>query len=344
MEKITLKINGREVEASQEMTVLQAALKAGIYIPTLCYYPDLEPYGGCRLCIVEIENMRGTPTACTTLAVNGMVVTTNSPVLQEGRRDLIDLLLRRHPCDCLICEKRDQCELQKVVDYLGIRELRLPQDFTPQPIDKSNPFFDLDRNRCILCSRCVRACQEITGVGAIDMSYRGHSMKVATFGDTTLMESICRSCGECMVRCPVGALIPKEFTRPERETKTVCPYCGVGCSMYLGVKDGKLTGVRGDPEGPANQGRLCVKGRFGIAEFVNHQDRLTTPLVRKDGQLVQASWDEALNLVAQRLQNYNGYEVAVISSAKSTNEDNYVMQKFGRAVLGTNNIDHCARL
>jgi formate dehydrogenase major subunit len=169
-------------------------------------------------------------------------------------------------------------------------------------------------------------------------------MKVATFGDTTLMDSICRSCGECMVRCPVGAIMPKETVRPEREVKTVCPYCGVGCSMYLGVRDDKITGVRGDEQGPVNQGRLCVKGRFGIAEFVNHKDRLTMPLIRKNNRLVEASWDEALSLVASKLGKYQGDEVAVISSAKSTNEDNYVMQKFARAVLGTNNIDHCARL
>jgi formate dehydrogenase major subunit len=176
------------------------------------------------------------------------------------------------------------------------------------------------------------------------MAYRGYGMKVATFGDTPLMESVCRSCGECMVRCPVGALAPKDAVRPEAEVKTICPYCGVGCQMYLGVKDNKITGVRGDPGGPANGGRLCVKGRFGIAEFVNHKDRLTVPLVRKNGRLEEASWDEALNLVAEKLKGYGGDEVAIISSAKSTNEDNYAMQKFGRAVLGTNNIDHCARL
>jgi formate dehydrogenase major subunit len=176
------------------------------------------------------------------------------------------------------------------------------------------------------------------------MSYRGYAMKIATFGDTPLMDSICRSCGECVVRCPVGALTSKETARPEREVKTVCPYCGVGCQMYLGVKDEKVISVRGDEEGPSNQGRLCVKGRYGIAEFVNHPERLTTPLVRKNGQLQEASWDEALDLVASKMGNYRGDEVAVISSAKCTNEDNYVMQKFARAVLGTNNVDHCARL
>ena len=369
MDKITLTINGQEVSATGGMTVLEAARSADIYIPTLCHYPDLEPYGGCRLCVVEIEKTRGLPTACTTPATDGMKVTTESPAINEVRRTALELILSTHPCDCLDCHRRERCgpydvclrhvavtdrcvvcpanencELQQVVDYLGVHKLSIPRDTTPRTVDNSNPFFDLDRNRCILCARCVRACQEITGVGAIDMAYRGYNMKVATFGDTTLMDSICGSCGECMVRCPVGAMMPKESVRPEREVKTVCPYCGVGCSMYLGVKGGKIVGVRGDEQGPVNQGRLCVKGRFGIAEFVNHKDRLTTPLIRKNNRLVEASWDDVLSLVASKLGNYRGDEVAVISSAKSTNEDNYVMQKFARAVLGTNNVDHCARL
>jgi predicted molibdopterin-dependent oxidoreductase YjgC len=369
MDSITLTINGQEIQAEKGMTVLEAARSADIYIPTLCYFPDLAPYGGCRLCIVQIENMRGLPTACTTPVTDGMVVTTESETINETRRMALEFILSTHPCDCLECHRRqrcgpndiclrhvavtdrcvvcpanEDCELQKVVDYLGVHQLRIARDTAPRVVDNSNPFFDLDRNRCILCARCVRACQEITGVGAIDMAYRGYSMKVATFDDKTLMDSICRSCGECMVRCPVGAMTPKDTTRPEEEVKTICPYCGVGCQMYLGVKDGKITGVRGDPEGPANQGRLCVKGRFGIAEFVNSPQRLTTPLIRKDGELVEASWEEALQMVADRLGKYNSDEIGVISSAKATNEDNYVMQKFARVALGTNNVDHCARL
>ena len=369
METITLKINGQEIQATKGMTVLEAAQSADIYVPTLCHYPDLEPYGGCRLCIVEIDNMRGLPTACTTPATDGMVVTTESQPIYKARRMSLELILSTHPCDCLECHRRERCgpydiclrhvavtdrcvvcpanescELQEVVDYLGVHDVHVSKDTSSVPVDSSNPFFDLDRNRCVLCARCVRACQEITGVGAIDMAYRGYAMKVATFGDTPLMDSICRSCGECMVRCPVGALTPKDASRADYEVKTICPYCGVGCQMYLGVKDGKVVGVRGDEAGPANQGRLCVKGRFGIAEFVNHPERLTTPLIRRNGQLEPATWEEALSLVAEKFKNYHGDEMAVISSAKSTNEDNYVMQKFARSVLGTNNVDHCARL
>jgi predicted molibdopterin-dependent oxidoreductase YjgC len=369
MAKITITINGQQIETEKGATVLEAALSADIYIPTLCYHPDLESYGGCRLCLVKIENMRGMPTACTTPATEGMVITTDSEEINEVRRMALELILSNHPCECLECHRRERCgpydvclrhvavtdrcvvcpangdcELQHVVDYLGVRKLRVAKDTTTVAIDNSNPFFDLDRNRCILCARCVRTCQEITGIGAIDMSYRGYAMKVTTFDDTLLMESICRSCGECMVRCPVGALIQKEKIEADYEVKTICTYCGVGCSMYLGVKDRKIVGVRGDEEGPANHGRLCVKGRFGIAEFVNHPDRLKMPLVRKNGKLVETSWDEALDLVAVKLGKYQGDEIAVISSARSTNEDNYVIQKLARAVLGTNNVDHCARL
>ncbi len=369
MEKITLTIDGRKIEADTGMTVLETARRAGIYVPTLCWYEDLEPYGGCRLCVVEIEKVRGLPIACTTPATDGMVVRTNSADIQDVRRTALELMLSNHPCECLMCDRRRhcgpndiclrsvavtdrcvvcpanaECELQKVADYLNFHELRLPHEERHIPVDTSNPFFDVDRNRCILCARCVRACNEITGVGAIDMANRGSRMKVATLGDRPLMESICKSCGECMVRCPVGALTPKEKARPTSEVKTTCPYCGVGCQMFLGIRDGRIVSVRGDKDGAANRSRLCVKGRFGIAEFVHSAERLTKPLIRKNGRLQEASWEEALSLVADRLSAYRGEEIAVVASAKSTNEDNYVIQKLARAVLHTNNVDHCARL
>jgi formate dehydrogenase alpha subunit len=372
VDEIWLTINGQAVRAEKGMTVLEAARAAEIYIPTLCYDPDLEPYGGCRLCVVEIEGVRGLPTACTMPASDGMVVHTETEAVNNVRRIALELLLANHPSDCLVCDRRTgkercnpydvclrnvavtdrcvtcpangQCELQKVVDYMGITELRLPRATRSFPIDTSNPFFDLDRNRCILCARCVRTCNEITGVGAIDMAYRGYSMKVTTFGDKELLESICRSCGECVVHCPVGALSPKETHRPTREVKTTCPYCGVGCQVYMGIKDEQIISVRGDRDNDVNRSRLCVKGRFGIAEFVHHPERLTTPLIRRNGSLTEATWDEALDLIADKLGSYQSNELAVISSAKCTNEDNYVAQKFARAVLGTNNVDHCARL
>ena len=342
--KIVLTINGREIEARQGMTVLEAAQAADIYIPALCYEPDLKPYGGCRLCVVEIEGMRGLPTACTTPAADGMVVHTETPAVDEVRRTVVDLLIADHPTDCLTCCKNQRCELQKIAAYLGITERRFTRVDRDLPVDDSNPFFYIDRNYCILCGQCVRTCDEVTVVNAVEIVFRGYPSRVTTFGDKPLLESICQSCGECVVRCPVAALVPKNFTIPTQEVATICPYCGVGCGMYLGIRDGRIVSVRGDRENPASIGRLCVKGRYGIDEFVHHPERLTTPLIRRNGELTEATWDEALDLVASKLSSYQKDEVAVISSAKCTNEENYILQKFTRAVLGTNNVDHCARL
>jgi formate dehydrogenase alpha subunit len=366
--EIRLTIDGREVKASTGMTVLEAAQSAGIYIPTLCADPDLKPYGGCRLCIVEIEKMRGFPTSCTTPATEGMVVKTNTEALNEVRRTVVELLLSDHPSECLICHRRQRCgpfdiclrnvavtercvtcakngncELQDIVDYLGITELPFKHTERSYPVDTSNPFFYRDLDKCVLCGKCVRVCDEVLGIGAVAIINRGFDSKVATFGDRPIIDSSCVSCGECVAHCPVGALMPKVTERPEEEVATTCTYCGVGCGMYLGVRDGKVISVRGKREGTVNNGFLCVKGRFGF-DFINHEDRLKTPLIKKNGKFVEAGWDEALELVATELGGYKPDELAVVSSAKCTNEDNYVAQKFARAVLKTNNVDHCARL
>ncbi len=344
MEKIKLIIDGQEVEVREGMTVLEAAQAVGIYIPTLCSDPDLEPYGACRLCVVEIEKMRGLPTACTTPATDGMIVLTETPAVNEVRNTAVELLIADHPSDCLTCPKNQQCDLQKVAAYLGITTQRFRKTTRLLPVDSSNPFFDHDPNYCILCGKCVRICNEVQGVGAIDLTFRGYVSQVSTFGDKLLIDSNCESCGECVVHCPVGALTPKDARQPTREVETTCPYCGVGCGIYLGIRNDRVISVRGRRGDTVNNGSLCVKGRFGITEFIHHPERLTTPLIRRDGELTEATWDEALELVASKLANYRKDEVAVISSAKCTNEDNYVAQKFARAVLGTNNIDHCARL
>jgi len=369
LDTIKLTIDSQEVKARAGMTVLEAAQSAGIYIPTLCADDDLKPYGGCRLCIVEIENMRGLPIACTTPVTEGMVVKTNTPAVNEVRRANVELILADHPSECLICDRRERCgpldiclrnvavtercvtcpknehcELQTIVDYLGITEIPFRRTLRTYPVDDSNPFFYRDLNKCILCAKCVRVCEEVVGAGAIAIINRGYSSKVATFADKPILDSSnCVSCGECVVHCPVGALMPKEDKLPTEEVPTTCAYCGVGCGMYLGVRDGKVISVRGSRENTVNNGFLCVKGRFGY-DFINHPDRLKYPLIRKNGKLVKAGWDEALELVASKLGKYRPEEVAVFSSAKCTNEDNYVAQKFARAVLGTNNLDHCARL
>jgi len=344
MNAISINIDGKEIKAKPGMTVLEAAKQNGIYIPALCYDPDLEPHGGCRLCIVEIEGMRGMPTACTTPVSEGMVVKTSTPEVNQVRRNTVELILADHPLDCLTCVKNRRCELQEVAAYLGITERRLPRTASERPVDESNPFFTLNRNYCILCQRCTRTCDEVTGVNAIEIINRGFESQVSTFGDKPLMESICQSCGECVARCPVAALVPKDNIMPTAEVETTCPYCGVGCMMNIGTRNGDIVSVSGSRNSLANNGRLCVKGRFGIAEFVQHKDRLTDPLIRKSDNFVKAEWEEALELVGNKLAGYSGDEIAVIASAKCTNEDNYVVQKFTRAVLGTNNLDHCARL
>lgn len=343
MDLVTLTIDGQKVTGPKGKSVLEAALDAGIYIPNLCHDPDLKPFGACRLCVVEIEGMRGLPASCTVTATDGLTVRTDGPKVHQVQKVAVELLLADHPMECLTCAASGNCGLLRVASHVGIDHIRLKKTQRDYPIDDSNPFFYRDLAKCVLCARCVRACQEVVGVGAIDFAHRGYQRKVATFGDRPLAESRCESCGECVVRCPVGALVPKRRAKPSREVKTVCAYCGVGCGMYLGVRGNTVVSVRGDRQSPVNHGLLCVKGRFGN-DFINHPDRLTTPLVRKDGELRPATWDEALDVVASRLKEYPGDASAAIASAKAPNEDNYVIQKFARAVMGTNNVDHCARL
>ncbi len=348
MGMINLVIDNKQIEVQEGTTVLEAANKGGIYIPTLCYHPSLSPYGACRLCVVEIEKMRGLPTACTTPAGNGMVVKTNTPQLQEFRRGVLELVITEHPYACLTCPANGRCELQKVASYVGVKEITLPSTYKELPVHNEDPFFDRDYNLCILCGRCVRVCQEVRGAGAIAFTYRGSQSLVGTAFDGPLQDAGCQFCGACVDVCPTGALLERsrkwEGPAAERTVVSTCPYCGVGCQLELQLKGDRIIEVTPNQENAVNRGQACVKGRFGIAEFVHHPERLTTPLVKKDGAFVETSWDAALDIIANKLASYQKDEVAVISSAKCTNEDNYVAQKFTRAVLGTNNIDHCARL
>jgi formate dehydrogenase major subunit len=343
-ETIELTIDGKAVSVTAGKTVLEAALENGVYIPHLCHHADLTPVGMCRVCMVEIS---GRPVvSCMTPVSQGMVVATESEDIAKVRRIATELMIINNHFDCLSCAKDSECELQRVAHYVNVDKGRIGRmrgKTEPPPVDRSNPFFDRDLAKCIVCGICVRTCEEIVGVSAIDYGFRGYDTTISTFGDKPLKESRCVSCGECLARCPVGALIPKEGIKPSREVKTVCTYCGCGCGLYLGIRGDRVVSARGEKENPANQGNLCVKGRFGF-DFVNSPDRLTTPLVKRDGKFVETGWDEALDLVAEKLAPHRGDAHATIASARCTNEENYVAQKFTRAVMGTNNIDHCARI
>ena len=244
---------------------------------------------------------------------------------------------------CLECECKAayECVLRQLATEYQVSPIPVRRDRYYYPLDKCHPFIERDPNKCIGCERCARICLDVQGIGALSVAYRVGTTE--GYGGS-LLNTTCVSCGQCVASCPVGALVPKNVLRPAREVKTICPYCGVGCGIYLGVRGSLIVNVRGDPDNPVNKGNLCVKGHFGIAEFVHHSERLTSPLIKRDGKFVEATWEEALDLIISKLANYKGDQFATISSAKCTNEENYVIQKFTRAVMGTNNIDHCARL
>lgn len=335
---ISLSIDGKNIQASEGKTILEAALENDIYIPHLCHAPDLKPVGVCRLCMVDVG--RGPVISCKTHVSSGMVVKTKTPQIDNIRKVALMLLINNNDPD------QSSSKLRKVVDYIGLDPNilgRLRKSDRKPDVDDSNPFFSRNMNKCILCGICVRACDEIEGVNAIDFLSRGYDTTIGTFGNEPIKESVCESCGECVVRCPVDSLSFKEFEKPTKEVLTTCVYCGVGCGLYLGIKENKIVSARGDPDNSINKGILCVKGRFGN-DFVNSPDRLTSPLMRREGKLVEVSWEEALDYVADKLKNLKGDQFGFIASAKCTNEDNYVMQKFARAVMKTNNVDHCARL
>jgi formate dehydrogenase major subunit len=342
---VKITIDGIDIYANPGTTVLDAALENGIYIPHLCHHPDLEPVGACRLCGVEINGERMTM-SCLTPVQESMQVCTESPTINATRQIAMELLIANHHMDCLACAAALDCELLRIANYIGIDETRLARLSRPSvllPVDDSNPFFRFDPNKCIVCGICVRTCEEIQGVRALDFIHRGFDTVIGTFGNQPFAESVCESCGECVVRCPVGALTPKHYELPVREVQTTCVYCGVGCGIYLGIKGNRIVSVRGDRERPSNMGQLCVKGRYGF-KFISHPARLTTPLIKRNGTFEEATWDEALDLVVEKFSQYKGDSFASFASAKCTNEENYLIQKFTRAVMGTNNVDHCARL
>lgn len=343
-------INGKEIMVEKGTTILEAARKNGIFIPTLCYDEELSIYGGCRLCLVEIEGSKKLAASCSTLVKDGMVVYTETERLVKIRRDILDLLLSNHPNDCLTCEKVGECGLQDLYYRYGVKRGTYIGEVKNYAIDSFNPVMERDQNKCILCGKCVRVCKEIQVTNAIDFSGRGFYAKIATGFDKPIDYKNCRLCGQCISMCPTGALINKQLkgTRPweVKKVRTTCPLCGTGCNFDLNVKDGKVVGVTPNPEAPVNGRSLCVKGRYHT-DLINSPERLKRPLIKKNGKFVESSWDEALELVTENMkrakEKYGPDSIAGLSSARCTNEENYVFQKMMRVAIGTNNVDHCAR-
>lgn len=349
---IEMKINGDLVEGKEGDTVLEVAQKNGIKIPTLCHMDQLEPTGACRMCLVELVESGEVVTSCTQPASEGMEVKTHSEKVEHYRKLNLELLLSNTKVDIDCQGEETRCELAKLVKKYDLDPDRFAGEKRSHEKMEDNPFFELDHDKCVLCGRCVRACEEIRGRSAIDFANRGFETKISPPLDRSLTEGTCQFCGQCVDACPTGALtskmrINKGNPNEVETTSTVCTYCGVGCRMDVKTRDGEVVDVAPDPEAPANGVRLCSKGRFGF-DFVNRDDRLTQPLIKENGEFREASWEEALDLVSEKLGNIkeeSGSDaLAGLSSATCTNEENYLFQKFTRAVLGTNNVDHCARL
>jgi NADP-reducing hydrogenase subunit HndD len=351
-QKNVLTINGRKINFKPGQTILEVARENNIHIPTLCYLDRCKPTGSCRICVVEIKGARSLATACTMPAGKGMNIQTDSPKVRHSRKITVELLLASGQHDCVTCEANGRCVLQELAYELQVETVRFPRPDHYYPMESENPLIIRDFSKCVLCGRCVQACNEVQVNNAISFGYRGADAKIVAAGDYPLENSDCVFCGECVQVCPVGALVEKKakgMGRPWEtdQIRTTCTYCGVGCQLHLHVKDGRIIKVTGVENAEPNHGSLCVKGRFGY-EFVHSEDRLTMPLIRKGKKFYQASWDEALDLVVKQFKEikktHGPDSLAGLSSARVTNEENYLMQKLVRAGFGTNNVDHCARL
>ena len=381
-QKLTINVDGREIEAKPGTMVLEAAIEAGIYIPYLCYHPGMKPFAACRMCVVQEEveveverdgekiterQLRPAAASCTLPVRNGMTIRSASDQLRSLQKGIMEMLISEHPHGCLtchrvelcgpedicqrhvsvndrcvMCPKNERCEFKDTVRFLGM-ELNSPLTYevrTPE-IEVFDPFYDRDYNLCIVCGRCVRVCEEARGDNAITFVERAGKVLVGTSSGTSLLESGCEFCGACLDVCPVGALVERDhkWDKAERIVRSTCSNCSVGCQLNLEVNKREKV-IRAIPEinAPSNHGQACYMGKFGL-EFVNHKDRLKHPLIRREGNLEKATWDEALALVAEKLAGYKGSGFAAIASARSTNESAYLLQKFTRAVMQSNNVD-----
>lgn len=352
---VTLSIDNQEVTVPKGTTILEAAKTLGVEIPTLCHLKELAPDGSCRMCVVEVEGGRrgGLTTACTAHCQEDMVVSTHSEKVVDSRRFILDLLLSNHKLECFSCGKNGDCQLQQYALDYGIDATSFTEGkrMPCHQEDTSNPFFSYDPEKCIMCRRCARVCQLRQGRDVLSIANRGFETKMMPSYGQAFDQSICESCGNCVSSCPTGALTAKdtkEYRKWEtQKIPTTCPHCGTGCQMNLLVKNNRLVGV--EPlDGPANKNLLCVKGKFASYKFVGSGDRLTEPLIKRNGIFEPASWEEALTLVSSKFNEIkaeNGPDaLAGFSCSRATNEDNYVFQKMVRAAFGTNNVDNCARV
>jgi len=372
--KIT--INGNVFSFDEGETILDVALRNHIDIPTLCHLKGAAPTGACRICVVEVAGAKSLVESCATPASANLIVQTESPKVVESRKMTLQLLLssgnhnravrgsdsgywtdfpiklQQDDGSADLCPAWGDCRLQDLAYRYQVSGDHYPGDEDLPPMEMVNPFIIRDFSRCILCGRCVAACNDIQVNEAIDFGYRGAATKIITAGDRPLKDSDCVFCGECIQVCPVAALVEKDTRYDARpwdlkKVKTTCTYCGVGCQMLLHVKDNKIVKVTGLEDAEPNFGSLCVKGRFGF-HFVHSPERLTTPLIKENGEFRDASWEEAASLVAEKLtyikETAGPDSIGVLTSARVSNEENYMAHKFTRAVLKTNNIDHCARL
>lgn len=355
MQTVTLSIDNQEVTVPKGTTILEAAKGLGVEIPTLCHLKELAPDGSCRMCVVEVEGGRrgGLTTACTAHCQEDMVVSTHSEKVADSRRFILDLLLSNHKLECFSCGKNGDCQLQQYALDYGIDATSFTEGkrMPCHQEDTSNPFFSYDPEKCIMCRRCARVCQLRQGRDVLSIANRGFETKMMPSYGQAFDQSICESCGNCVSSCPTGALTAKdtkEYRKWEtQKIPTTCPHCGTGCQMNLLVKNNRLVGV--EPlDGPANKNLLCVKGKFASYKFVGSGDRLTEPLIKRNGIFEPASWEEALTLVSSKFNEIkaeNGPDaLAGFSCSRATNEDNYVFQKMVRAAFGTNNVDNCARV
>ncbi|MBK8832207.1 MAG: formate dehydrogenase subunit alpha [Saprospiraceae bacterium] len=326
------------------------------FVPTLCDAPNLDPFGSCRVCSVDVALVKDGPAkvqaSCHTPVMANSYIYTDSERITRLRKNIIELVLTDHPLDCLTCEVNNNCELQTVAARVGIRDVRYPagKNHLDKQKDKSHPYMTSDFSKCINCFRCVRACDEVQGEFVLSMAGRGFDSHIVKGFEQSFFESDCVSCGACAQACPTSAIsdvFESKSVVADEKIRTVCTYCGVGCNLDVAVVNKKVKSIQAPYDAAVNQGHTCLKGRFAFS-FYNHPDRLRTPLIRKDGELVPATWDEAYDYIASKLttiKNENGPDyIAGISSARCTNEENYLMQKFIRAVIGTNNIDSCARV